>query len=194
MTMLGGDPNVKTDYVSNSKHSFVDHHAPRPQREKRNANESSGFAAPEAHVKMVTDLPKNLTSSAVQAEQRIVLKESRARSLGDKKSRTASQVDCSIMGSVFKGVSTTASSLAKGRDEKYLSEHARSSTFKTDFEPPRHPILHTQLPYMPSVYEHPGGSTTLKRSSQNVVQRQQQLQSFLASSRPGNSFHGGVHL
>jgi hypothetical protein len=196
MTMLGGDPNAKTEYLSNTKRSFVDHHALRPQREKRNANESTGFATPDAHVKMVTDLPKNVTSASVQAEQLLVLQESRARSTGGKKSRTASQVDCSIMGSVFKGVSTTASSLAKGRDEQCLSEHARRSTFKTDFEPARHPILHTQLPFVPPVYEHPGDNNvvTRKRISQNVVQRHHQVQSFLASTRPGKSFDGGVHL
>lgn len=189
--MLGGDPSVKTDYVSLARQSYVDHHASRPQREKRNANESTGFPGPNAQKSIVTELPKNTLSTAVQAERDVVCKESRARTTTGKKSRTASQVDCSIMGAPFKGVSVTASSLANGRDDRALSPLAQRLQFKTDFEPPRHPILHTSLPFVPATYEFPG---TTKKCSQNVVHRNQQLQSFLASSRPGKSFVGGVHL
>lgn len=193
--LLGADESVKTDYVSSTKQAFVNHNAPRPQREKRNANEASGFAGPDASRRMVTDLPKNKIPEDVQAQRLSVCREALAKSSETKSNnRTVSQVDCSIMGAPFRGASETAVSLRQGREGG--GSTTRPSTFKTDFEPPRHPILHTPLAHKSAVYEHPnsGGDRSLNRLSLNAAQRHQQMQSYHASASLGSSFQGGVHL
>jgi hypothetical protein len=190
-----GDPNVKTDYTSSSKRAFVNHNASRPQREKRSANESSGFNSADPKSRLIMEIPKNKVPSGVLAQREIVCRESIAQSAETriKRSSEVSQVDCSVMGAPFRGVSETAASLHHGRVEG--PANVQPIAFKTDFETPRHPILHTGLSYAPPVYECPAvaGNRT-RRCSQNCVQRQVQLSSFLASSKPGSSFEGGVHL
>lgn len=195
-----GDPSEKTDYLSSSKRAFVDHRVTRPQREKRNANESTGFEGPNAKSKIVTEVPKNCQTQDVRRQQEVVCRDillHRAKEASSKRT-TASQVDCSIMGARFDGVSETAASLARGRLSQPGGER-QGPSFSSEFAPPTNPILHTGLSHLPSVFEHPAaiqklGGHTVKRRSQNAAERERQVRAFEASTMHGSAFHGGVHL
>lgn len=179
MAFLGADYSEPTCYVSASQSAFSKHDTKRPLRQRQDSNKTTGFRnAGDAPVSLVTELPRNQLLPAIAAARIEACKSSRAAVGLAKTSRSAlltSQVDCSITGAPFAGVSETFSQMTLGRRGRSETRPAEAVHMMSSFEAPRHTILNQPYPATRpcAVFEHPGAHPSAKRVSLNVARRRE---------------------